>query len=224
MGMSWARRVGAAVALAMLCSGTVMVTSAWSAPRLVPRVGAHIPRPIIGFDDADHLARLVLPNPPCPPDTGCVWMLRVNEPEVAGGPLVGSVTGTSGILTVAFPAFCGVIQADALVGPAPWRIERGIRETIDLCTSPPNVTPTANTPEKSPASELSSVPFTASTTPGHTDPTGAQLPFTGLDVRPLGLLGAGLVLIGGLLASTAELRVDDVTHGVRRTGGWFLGR
>lgn len=222
------------VTLAMLCSGTVMVTSAWSAPRLIPRPGADIPHPIIGFDDADHLARLVLPNPPCPSaDTGCVWMLRVNEPEVAGSPLVGSVSGTSGILTVAFPAFCGVIQADALLGPAPWRIERGIRETIDLCASPPGVTPTANTPEKSPTSELSSVPFTASTTPGHTDP--AQLPFTGLDIRPLGILGVGLVLIGGMLASTAErrrhflrrtgeLRVDDVTHGVRRTGGWFVGR
>jgi hypothetical protein len=57
--------------------------------------------------------------------------LQVNEPDIPAQTLVGVATGTSGVLTVAYPKnFCGVIQADMFVGPAPWRLIVGHQQMI----------------------------------------------------------------------------------------------
>lgn len=72
----------------------------------------------INFDDIGRVVTLTIPTPPCRPDhqsIACTWELFVNEPDVPGQPVVGEVYGTSGVLSVNYPAFCGVIQADAIV-------------------------------------------------------------------------------------------------------------
>ena len=85
-------------------------------------------------------SRSTIPTPGCRPDgntVACQWELVVNEPAVPGQPVVGMATGTSGVLQVPYPSFCGVIQADAMVGP-PERLEVGHRHLINTCDCPSN--------------------------------------------------------------------------------------
>jgi hypothetical protein len=81
---------------------------------------------------------LQIPNPPCRTTTTtprCEWALFVNEPD-NGGKIVGWVFGTSGTLSVPYPAgFCGLLQADASVGP-PYRREVGHRVMVNTCECP----------------------------------------------------------------------------------------
>jgi hypothetical protein len=85
----------------------------------------------LAFNDSAHVVTTV----------ACNWTLLVNEPDVAGQPVIGMATGTAGVLRVTYPAFCGRIQADALVGP-PQRKEVGYRHEINTCDCP---TPPAST-------------------------------------------------------------------------------
>jgi len=151
-----------------------------------------------------HLARItflsdrVTFTPPinrCPvKHPACQWMLFVNEP--ATGAIVGTMLGTTGTLSVAYPVnFCGVIQADVLAGPLPWRQVVGHRHTIQTATTC-----------------SSSLPFVGGTTAPtrttakgtHSDP--AQLPFTGIDIEPLSIVGITLVTLGLLLVTDLEHR------------------
>jgi hypothetical protein len=266
-------RVVAVVAAVFVASGAAMVTAgtAWSAPghAVQPRVraaDAGQPRirsahAVLRFDVAAGVVQLTIPTPPCPvTDEQCEWMLLMNEPEVPGQPTVGTATATSGVLTLSFPDFCGVIQADALIGPAPWTLTHGVRHRIDNCgttttkpapttttttTKPAAVTTTTTKPPQVSAASTtpttSALPFTAATSASPTTTSGpgataaaAQLPFTGLDIRPLILLGSALILFGGLLLTTVEsrrralqrasaVRLDDVREGTRRASSWFLG-
>jgi hypothetical protein len=84
---------------------------------------------------------LQIPVPPCTTaEPNCVWKFFLNEPKLSVD--VATVYGTSGTLTLAYPAnFCGVIQADAYVGPSqagPWVSKRGWQHTIEssTCTTP----------------------------------------------------------------------------------------
>jgi hypothetical protein len=93
----------------------------------------------IKFDDQAHTVTLTIPTSPCRHDhhtTSCNWELFVNEPNVLGQPVVGAVFGTSGVLSVSYPALCGVLQADAMVGPPP-RMEVGHRHAINSCNCSP---------------------------------------------------------------------------------------
>ncbi len=93
----------------------------------------------INFDDQAHMVTLTIPTPPCRRDghtTSCKWELFVNEPDVLGQPVVDAVFGTSGVLSVPYPSLCGVLQADALVGPPP-RKEVGHRHMINSCNCAP---------------------------------------------------------------------------------------
>jgi hypothetical protein len=247
-----------------------MVTAgaAWSAPRhdaqLSARATHHDVQPsvrsthsVLRFDVTAGMAELTIPTPPCPvSNVHCQWMLLINEPMVPGEPIVGSVTGTSGVLALTFPNFCGVIQADSLIGPAPWTPTHGLRHRINTCTTPTttttttkpaviSTTTTTKPPVVSAASTTpttSALPFTMATsaspttTPGHVaaTPAAAQLPFTGLDIKPLVLLGSALILFGGLLLTTVEsrrralqraaaIRLEDVREGTRKASSWFLG-
>ncbi len=111
---------------------------------------------VITFDDAAQQAQLIIPTPACPasqPD--CQWKFFLNEPKLSVD--VATVYGTSGTLTIDYPKdFCGVIQADAYVGP-PWVAKRGFQHTIEDCT-PPTTTTTAP-------------PATTTTTSSPTPPT-----------------------------------------------------
>ncbi len=94
---------------------------------------------VVTFWDNYNVVTLRVPAE-CPmQQPNCLWMLWVNEPDIPAQTVVGYATGTSGILTVAYPTnFCGVIQADVLAGPNPWRLLFGHRTSIQTgsCTCP----------------------------------------------------------------------------------------
>ncbi|MDA8274862.1 MAG: hypothetical protein M0029_05705 [Actinomycetota bacterium] len=110
--------------------------TAWAA-------GPPTPGPQLAFDAPQQQASLVIPAPACPTSNpGCEWMLFMNAPLVPNAPVIGEVTGTSGRLTIPYPTdFCGVIQADALIGRAPfvgaaaWTYVSGMRTSISTCQS-----------------------------------------------------------------------------------------
>jgi hypothetical protein len=127
MRISGAYKVMALVAVLIIAAGAAMITAgeAGAAP-------GHVPYPVLRINQSIGQVTLRIPTPACSGGgTSCVWMLFVNEPKT--GTVVGSVTGTSGVLTIDFPDFCGGIQADALIGPAPWVQKAGTRRHIDNC-------------------------------------------------------------------------------------------
>ncbi len=234
------------VALGFVLVGSVLVGSA---PASASARGTFA---VIKFWPTYNEVTLQIPAPPCrnrPAD--CVWKLIENEPDVPAQTLVGSATGTSGILTLSYPAnFCGVIQADALVEPTPdaagpWSLQIGRRSTIQTASSCVPVAPTGGepttTPTKAPATPAAQLPYTGSPPTANTDPVLAattaptQLPFTGVDVKPLAIVGGSLVLLALSLLTTLEQR----RRGLRRAGDavrtgavglydsrashWFLG-
>ncbi len=209
-------------------------------------VATAAPRPnkfvVVRIDASAHQVTLQIPTPSCvhsPP--GCVWLLAVDQPFTAGDPQLGMVTGTSGLLTVTYPASaCGVVQGDAEVtvpgrtaGSERWRYKVGHR--IDLpCppTGPTHPDPTTPAPPTTPSAPTTP---TAAVTPvsnpgtptdgGTTGSGGAtpavktavltQLPFTGIDLTPMVLIGTLLVAAGLALTSGLE--------GRRRTFRWLVG-
>ena len=219
------RRV-AALAATLVVAGVTLagMGSATAAPRPSQFV-------IVKFLPSLHEVTLTIPTPPCkhgPP--GCVWRLWVNEPFAPGAPVLGSATGTSGVLTVTYPStVCGTVQGDASVtlqadvsvGGQVWRYKVGHRMTIPCTpTSPTTHPPTATThpatapdPKSSATTQLPFTGGTATTTTGPTTPAKAvqtaaitQLPFTGIDLKPMVLMGMALILAGLLLASRLEQR------------------
>jgi hypothetical protein len=101
---------------------------------------ADMGRAVIQFNDPGRVVTLTIPTPPCRPDgntIACQWELEVDEPNVPGQPVVGTAFGTSGVLSIPYPSYCGVIQADAVVGPPPRR-EVGYQHQINTCVCPSN--------------------------------------------------------------------------------------
>ena len=153
--------------------------------------GASGPGPVITFDDANNVVTLQIPDPPCPTtEPGCVWKFFLNEPKVSVD--VSTIySSQAGTLTLAYPDnFCGIIQADAYIGPTaqgPWTPQRGWQHQLpdsDCTTTPtppsgptqpvtppdgPQTSPVVTTPPVTvPATqEASSAPVaaTAATTP-----------------------------------------------------------
>jgi hypothetical protein len=191
---------------------------------------------VITFDDAAQAVQLTIPTPACPASQPqCEWRFFLNEPKLHVD--VATVYGTSGILTIDYPSnFCGVIQADAYVGP-PWVAKRGYQHTIEDCaavtttsTEPPSAgaasepptttTTTASTPPPTPpdAAASATVPAlatpqapTPSTTPAGS-PGGAkptQLPFTGSDIKPFLLIGWSMVALGSCLLIQRRRRLHS---------------
>ncbi len=120
--------------------------------------------------------------------------------------------------------------------------------TTSVTTPPPTSTSSSTTSSTgapavaaSSTTPTSALPFTASTTVDTAAPTtapdaaaSATLPFTGVDLRPLIILGSALILVGGLLLSSYEsrrrllrraaaVRPSHITTGARRASSWFLG-
>ncbi len=213
---------GAAVTAVALSGGT-----AWAA-------GASVPGPQLAFDAPQQQASLVISAPACPTsDPGCEWMLFMNAPLVPNAPVIGEVTGTSGRLTIPYPTdFCGVVQADALIGRAPfvgaaaWTYVSGMRTSISTCQSGSGGGTGSNgggtgsngggtgsngggTTGTNPLSlQSTSLPFTASASPtGATGGTGgtvpSQLPFTGSNLPPVLIAAAGS-LVAGLVLTGAD--------------------
>ena len=178
---------------------------------------------IITFDDVAQQVTLQIPDPPCDvTEPNCVWKFFLNEPKESVD--VATIFGTSGTLTLPYPAnFCGIIQADAYVGPSmngPWVPKRGWQHQIPPtgACAPPSVPSTTDTapasttttdggpppaaasqPPVAPTVAAASVtPTTVTTTtvPSKTDAAVTTLPFTGTDITPLALLGLTLVTLG----------------------------
>ena len=182
---------------------------------------------VITFNDAARQVQLTIPTPACPtsqPD--CQWKFFLNEPKLSVD--VATVYGTSGVLTLDYPEdFCGVIQADAYVGP-PWVAKRGFQHTIEDCTPPtttttepptttttePPTTTTTNVPPvppptsgsniQPPAPPPAALPVTAPAAPATVAAPLTQLPFTGKNIKPI--LFAGLILVALGLALLAPSR------------------
>jgi hypothetical protein len=190
--------------------------------------------PVITFNDAAQQGTLTIPTPACPtsqPD--CQWKFFLNEPKLSVD--VATVFGTSGVLTLDYPKdFCGVIQADAYVGP-PFVAKRGFQHTIEDCTTPttttttepptttttaPPTTPTTAVPPIPPPTSGSSIqpptpppaapvalPLTAPVTTSTAAAPLTQLPFTGKNIKPILFAGLVLVMVGlALLAPSRYWR------------------
>jgi hypothetical protein len=277
--MSGMYRAVAVVAIVLVAFGAALVSAgtAWSAPGHAAGAHDRSSQPQLSYDNATQQFILQLPTPVCPktaPD--CQWLLWVNEPQVSGMPLIGAKSGSAGTMTITVPNFCGVVQADVDLGPAPWTFVKGLRRHLDSCESTttttsgaapttttttsgaapsttttvapttttvaPTTTTTTVAPKVAAASTTTvALPFTAATSSSTTTPgavaatsTATQLPFTGVDLRPLVLLGTLMIIIGGFLLSTVESRrrllrratavkLDQVKDGARKTSSWFLG-
>jgi hypothetical protein len=107
---------------------------------------------VITFDDAAQVVHLTIPTHACPEsEPQCEWKFFLNEPKLHID--VATVYGTSGTLTIDYPSnFCGVIQADAYVGP-PWVAKRGYQHSIADCTAvttSPTVPPSAGATNEPP--------------------------------------------------------------------------
>ena len=202
-------------------------------------------KPILQFG-TDSVS-LIIPTPPCPgTHPACKWMLFVNQPYVPGQPTVGYAVGTSGTLTVDYPAnFSGIIQADVLVGP-PYKLKFGRKHHIDTTGSSTTTPPTTTPPTTTPPTTTAVLPFTASagSGPGGQGPSqlpftsansSSQLPFTGADITPLLVAGTALVLLGLFILTTLEqrrralrrlsqsARAVPVGEYTNRASHWFLG-
>jgi hypothetical protein len=253
-------RTAVVLAIAMVVSGAALFSAgtAWAGQAQ----SAHL---VLSFNDQAKQAQLRIRPQACPHATRkCVWMLFMNLPLLPGQPFVAEVKGTFDTISLPYPKFCGVIQADALRGPAPWTYRLGIREKIDNCHGsghpsttdpttpdpPPTIGPptspnppgvqtvaaaTASTSGVSTTGSPSALPFSDSPSSTVSEPAAAQLPFTGMDPRPLLIFGVTLMALGSVLLSTVEsrrrllrraaaLRIDHVKDGARRTSSWFLGR
>jgi hypothetical protein len=213
--------------MALIALSVTLGGAAWSA-------SAPSSTAVIIFDDAAQQTQLIIPTPACPatqPD--CQWKFFLNEPKLHVD--VATVYGTSGTLTIPYPPnFCGVIQADAYIGP-PWVAQRGFQHTINDCEPPPTTTTTTTTtkpitpiittttteppaPTSGPLTPPSTPPPAPPVaTPAVAVPTAApvaavptptpaptQLPFTGVDTKPLLAIGLLLVMLGLILINTTE--------------------
>lgn len=179
-----ANRWLAAVAAALVALGAVLIT-AGAASASVP--AGHYPA--IRFWSNFDVVTMRIPSPLyCPKkQPKCEWMLYVNE-DVPAQTVVGTAVAFAGqvnVVQVSYPAdFCGIIQADALVGPNPWLIDFGHKMKIDTCDSPPTTSPPTTSPPTTSAPTTSppttSAPTTSppTTKPPHTAATSV-LPFSG---------------------------------------------
>jgi len=203
-------------------------------------------RPVLTFVSSDREVTLKIPTPPCPAMLPtCRWMLFVNEPDVPAQTVVGSATGTSGTLSVAYPTnFCGVIQADVYLGPVPWHLRFGHQRTIDTAQScnPPPVPPNPQAVPSTVTSGTVPSPATpapaagATAAPQPVTPAGAsQLAFTGANVAPLAIAGSVLLLAGiyvltsleqrrrALRRATKAMTPESVGAAAVKTSNWFIG-
>jgi hypothetical protein len=119
----------------------------------------------------------------------------------------------------------------------------GHRATIGTCPTAGSTQPTEPPPDVA----TKALPFTSSTTTTTKPPAVitaavtdspakvAELPFTGVDVKLLGSVGATLVLLGLWILTTLEQRrrairraaaavqTSPVAEGATRASRWFLG-
>jgi hypothetical protein len=167
---------------------TLVVIPVLLLARPVPAAAADTHLAHLSFGDKAGVVTLAIPTPACrkfEDHTGCQWELFVDEPLTPGQPVIGAAFGTSGVLSVPYPTFCGVLQADALVGP-PTRKDVGYRHLIKTCGCPAPLDLTSFV-------KPLSTPGLANVRPPST-PDSANLP-----------LGLGLLVVAGVLGKRRTL-------------------
>ncbi len=254
------RRV-AALAAALVVAGVTLASmgSATAAPRpsqfiiikFIPslhEVTLTIPTPPCKHGPPGCVWRLWVNEPFAPgapvlgSAVGTSGVLTVTYPSTVCGTVQGDASVT--------------LQADVSVGGQVWRYKVGHRMTIPCTptspvTHPPTATThpvapttTATTPAPDPSSSATTaLPFTGGTATTTTGPTTgkavqtaaiSQLPFTGIDLKPMVLMGMALILSGLLLASRLEQRRRALRRlhfaarvqreRASRASRWFLGQ
>ena len=129
------KRIIFASVIAVTVVAAVAAGTAWGSPGPSSAV--------ITFDDVNQQVTLQIPDPPCDAtEPNCVWKFFLNEPKVSVDvAIVYGLPGQSGTLTIRYPTnFCGIIQADAYVGPSmagPWVPKRGWQhQIVGTCDTP----------------------------------------------------------------------------------------
>jgi hypothetical protein len=222
------KRILIASAIAVTVMAAVAIGTAWGATG-APSSAA------ITFDDGAQQVTLQIPSPACPTtQPGCQWKFFLNEPKLSVD--VATIYGTSGTLTLAYPPdFCGVIQADAYVGP-PWVPKRGWQHTIATCTpsdtatsDQPNAGGTTATTDETGTTAVSST----TTTTNEPEHGGTNAPVTPVGITPstveLPETQAAAVaptvspLATGASATTSAALPETAANGSRLTSLPFTG-
>ncbi len=187
--------IAASSVLALTLLSVSLGAAAWS-------VAGSPSTAVITFDDAAQQVTLTIPTPACPTSQpNCMWKFFLNEPKLSVD--VAIVYGTSGTLTLAYPKnFCGVIQADAYVGP-PWEAKRGFQHTIEDCSGPVTPTPTDQ------PGQAAATSTTTSTVPGPVDAASSPPPAASAGSPPSAPTSAS----GAGSASTSHNAPADATGG-----------
>lgn len=222
--------------------GLALFTAAAFADVEVAVAAPSVPASHIRFFPA---VKFVVPTPACPPSRpDCEWLLWVNEPKAPGQPVVGRALGSSGTLTVPEPTgFCGIIQADALIGPNPWKLVVARRRPVEAgtgcstttvapsSTSVPAQTPSpvpnaTTTPAATVPAATTQLPFTGpavSTAATSSETAPAELPFTGINVETLLLVGS-VLLLAGVSMSWSERHRRALVSAARLLGPVTMGK
>jgi len=224
------KRILIASAIAVTVVAAVAIGTAWGAPGAPSSA-------VITFDDNAHQVTLQIPSPACPTtQPGCQWKFFLNEPKLSVD--VATIYGTSGTLTLAYPPnFCGVIQADAYVGP-PWVPKRGWQHTIEDCTfATTGTTASTDLPDTGGTTATTDAPDTPPTstsptteapeqggpnapvTPVGTPPGPVQLPDTQAAAVAPAVSGPATVAS----ATTPAARPETAATGARLTSLPFTG-
>lgn len=194
----------------------------------LPKPGSLPPGAVLVFDNARQQVELTVPGP-------VQWTLFVNEPDAPGAPTVGTATGSSGILVVAYPeGFCGVIQADVLVGNK--QRGPGVRQAIDTGGTCPKipVSPGGGGGGSGPggaAPPSGGAPGTttsATSTPSASTVDEPILAFTGVGrgLQGSAIAGSAALVVGLtflLLSSPRHPRLALARRRATRTFFWMLG-
>ncbi len=195
---------------------------------------------VVRLDPSAHQVTLQVPTPSCvhsPP--GCVWLLAVDQPFTAGDPHLGMATGTSGLLTVTYPAaVCGVVQGDAEVtvpgrtaGSERWRYKVGHR--IDVpCPPGGSTTPAPTTPPTHPtgvpttttgttgpqplATATTQPPFSGGTSSSSTGPTTHAVETAAVTQLPFTGIDLKLLVLIGTALVLAGLLLASRRRALRR--------
>jgi hypothetical protein len=175
------------------------------------------PHPHIRWDSAQNQVEMIVPSGACAylGSKKCEWMLWVNEPYANPPVTVGYQIGSGGTLSIPYPSFCGVLQADKLVtlqadivsGDGHWIFLGGSRHHILNCAAlrssaaPQAVIPAVTV---APPPGLPSQ-ATLDSTSGNLNaaPVNASIPPTRW--IPSGVVGATAMLLLALLLKTKRL-------------------
>jgi hypothetical protein len=92
--------------------------------------------PAVTFDNSAQAVQLTIPPSACTSGPNCQWKFYLTEPTHSL--VVGSIDGSSGTLTIPYPAsYCGSMEAEAYVGQSS---SPAVQDTMNACCWPTSST------------------------------------------------------------------------------------